>query len=158
MCVTWSKFMLSANQKPFRIAFGFVFCGYENFIVHNCEMKKSFNFDKVSFLSEQPEKSTDFLSSFLETQVCFQVRFPVREGPKMTVTKIWLYMHSKVQNGPPQKKKSMAHLGIVDYHVISSCWKIPDWPIFPFFTIKMGLFGIIQHIVLNLKMGHWYPL
>ena len=35
-------------------------------------MKKSFNFDKVSFLSEQPEKSTDFLSSFLETQVRFQ--------------------------------------------------------------------------------------
>ena len=62
----------SANKKPFRIAFGFVFCGYENFIVHNCEMKKSFNFDKVSFLSEQPEKSTDFLSSFLETQVGFQ--------------------------------------------------------------------------------------
>ena len=39
--------------------------------MHNCEMKKSFNFDKVSFLSEQPEKSTDFLSSFLETQVGF---------------------------------------------------------------------------------------
>ena len=65
------RIFISANLKPFRIAFGFVFCGYENFIVHNCEMKKSFNFDKVSFLSEQPEKSTDFLSSFLETQVGF---------------------------------------------------------------------------------------
>ena len=41
---------ISANKKPFRIAFGFVFCGYENFIVHNCEMKKSFNFDSFIFI------------------------------------------------------------------------------------------------------------
>ena len=88
---------ISANKKPFRIAFGFVFCGYENFIVHNCEMKKSFNFDKVSFLSEQPEKSTDFLSSFLETQVGFQsdrsfaskvVHFQLQKRPLLKTIKV----------------------------------------------------------------------
>ena len=50
-------------------AFGLVFCGYENFIVNSADMKKNtLNFDKVSFLSEQPDYHVDFLAAFLETQ------------------------------------------------------------------------------------------
>lgn len=58
-----------ALARPFRIAFGLVFCGYESFIVNSAEQKKNtLNFDKVSFLSEQPDYHVDFLAAFLETQ------------------------------------------------------------------------------------------
>jgi len=71
---------LKHNHKlslPFRVAFGFIFAGYENFVI---EMSVSdnadewfqardsmMNFDKVSFLSEQPEGHVPFLSTFLDT-------------------------------------------------------------------------------------------
>ena len=58
-------------SRPFRLAFGFVFCGYENFIIQSSDNQASNNilkFDKVSFLSEQPVDHVDFLAAFLETQ------------------------------------------------------------------------------------------
>ena len=72
---------LKQNHKlslPFRVAFGFMFAGYENFVIEMAgadtveewfQARDSMsNFDKVSFLSEQPEGHVSFLSTFLETQ------------------------------------------------------------------------------------------
>lgn len=60
---------------PFRVAFAFIFAGYENFVINTNDSsdvlrshETSSVFDKVAFLSEQPESHMQFLSNFLESQ------------------------------------------------------------------------------------------
>lgn len=63
-----------ALSLPFKVAFAFMFAGFENFVISNessdiiRSRETSSLFDKVAFLSEQPESHMAFLSNFLESQ------------------------------------------------------------------------------------------
>uniref|UniRef100_A0A3B3ZY41 DENN domain containing 5B n=1 Tax=Periophthalmus magnuspinnatus TaxID=409849 RepID=A0A3B3ZY41_9GOBI len=64
-------------REVFAARFISMFCDYEAFVIHSCSDLETWltarenmhNFDKASFLSEQPEPFLPFLSRFIETQM-----------------------------------------------------------------------------------------